>query len=125
MTTTDRRTAECMPSGLRVNLLNFRTCSGYMVMLDNSAVVRIFIAGKFLSSSINTEDNCWFSILVFSGSVTDSSPSVLNSGDTYHHHCQWRDQELRTYDNLRTFRDGSRWENAHIERKFLKLMAFN
>ena len=40
----DRRTAEGMPSGLRVNLLgslhmNFRTSSGYMVMLDNSAVV--------------------------------------------------------------------------------------
>ena len=74
-----------MPSGLRVNLLgslhvNFRTSSGYMVMLDNSAVVRISIAGKFLSSSsINTEENCWFSILAFSGSVTDSSPSVLNS----------------------------------------------
>ena len=77
----DRRTAEGMPSGLRVNLLgslpmNFRTSSGLMVMVDNSAVVRIFIAGKFLSSSIHTEENCWFSILAFSGWVTDSSPSV-------------------------------------------------
>ena len=50
----DRRTAEGMPSGLRVNLLgslhmHFRTSSGYMVMLDNSAIVRIFITCKLLS----------------------------------------------------------------------------
>ena len=51
-------------------------------MLDNSALVRIFIAGKLLSSSINTEENCWFNILALSGSATDSSPSVLSKGDT-------------------------------------------
>ena len=53
----DRRTAEGMPSGLRVNLLgslhmNFRTSSGYMVMLDNSAVVRI-IHSRQVSVIIN------------------------------------------------------------------------
>ena len=51
-------------------------------MLDNSALVRIFISGKFLSSSINTEDNCWFSILAFSGSVTDSVLDSVGKGDT-------------------------------------------
>ena len=53
-------------------------------MLDNSAVVRISIAGKFLSSSINTEENCWFSILAFSGSVTDSSSVEELSGSHFY-----------------------------------------
>ena len=32
--------------------MNFRASSGYMVMLDKSALVLIFLIGKFLSSSI-------------------------------------------------------------------------
>ena len=80
----NRRTAEGMPSGLRVNLLgslhmNFRTSSGYMVMLDNSSVVRIFIAGKFMSSSINTEENCWFSILSINQSINQSAFILPNT----------------------------------------------